>query len=324
MSNELPVFIGGAGRSGTTLLVDMLGLHSRLSPIYETDFVIGLGQLLFASPGLNWTEVETRCRGLMADWAKDLPHRPDNKAAHERFHHGPHYVLFNREQAMEAVEQLLVDVRSQNPYLAFRSCLDKLFGIHARLDSKARWINKTPAYVLSTGFLANVFPEMLFINCVRDGRDVACSMGARVGSRNFDHFARWWKGRLEAADAFERAYPHKVKTVIYEDLLANPELVLSEVLEFVGASNMEVDSMLRRYTSTGVVLDPSRTGRWLERFSQDDADRFWEIAGAELERFGYSAKRPGVSLVTAQSEISTARTGDASAPSRASGNATSV
>jgi len=324
VSIDAPVFIGGAGRSGTTLLVDMLGLHSRLSPIYETDYVIGLGQLLFASPGLSRSEVESRCRSLMADWAKDLPHRPDNKAPHERFHHGPHHVLFNREQAMEAVEQLLVDVRSTNPHQAFRACLDKLFGIHTRLDSKPRWINKTPSYVLSTGFLANVYPEMVFINCVRDGRDVACSMGARVGSRNFDYFARWWKGRVQAADAFQRAYPNKIKTVIYEELLTHPEQVLGEVLEFVGESNQEVESMLRRYTQNGVVLDPSRTGRWRERFTEDDADRFWEIAGVELERFGYVAKHPGVSVFKTQSEISTARTGEASAPSRASGSATSV
>ncbi len=324
MSIDAPVFIGGAGRSGTTLLVDMLGLHSRLSPIYETDFVIALGQILFASPGLNPDQVESRCRSMMSDWAKDLPHRPDNKASHERFHHGPHHVLFTREHAMEAIEELLISVRSTDRHVAFRACLDRLFGIHIGLDSKPRWINKTPAYVMSTCFLASVYPEMLFINCIRDGRDVACSMGARVGSRNFDYFARWWRGRVQAAFAFQKAHPSKVKNVIYEDLLANPELVLGEVLDFVGESNLEVETMLRRYTSTGVVLDPSRTGRWLERFSQNDADRFWDIAGVELERLGYAQSPTGYLAAVTHSVSSAARTGEASAPSRASGNATRV
>ncbi|SES71567.1 Sulfotransferase family protein [Salinibacillus kushneri] len=30
-----PMFIGGAGRSGTTLLVDLIGLHPNISPVYE-------------------------------------------------------------------------------------------------------------------------------------------------------------------------------------------------------------------------------------------------------------------------------------------------
>ena len=41
-----PVFLGGAGRSGTTLAVDMIGLHPELSPIYETSFVVELITLM--------------------------------------------------------------------------------------------------------------------------------------------------------------------------------------------------------------------------------------------------------------------------------------
>ena len=321
---ELPVFIGGAGRSGTTLLVDMLGLHSRLSPIYETDFVIQLGQVVFSSPDLGLDGLEAECRNLMSYWAKDLPHRPNNKAPHERFHHGPHHVLFSYEQAMDAVEEMLIGIRLGNRHGAFRACMDKLFGIHVALDAKPRWVNKTPSYVLSTGFLNSLYPDMLFINCVRDGRDVACSNSARVGGDNFAYLAHWWRGRVLAAENFKRMYPSKVKDVIYEDLLANPQQVMSEVLEFLGESSAEVPVMLERYSSSGVVLDPSRTGRWLERFSPDDADRFWEVAGTELERFGYLRGPDRRAATAVQSAISTARTGDASAPSSARGKATSV
>ena len=48
MNKNYPIFIGGASRSGTTLLVDMLGLHPNLSPIYETDFVLDVAKILFS------------------------------------------------------------------------------------------------------------------------------------------------------------------------------------------------------------------------------------------------------------------------------------
>jgi hypothetical protein len=48
MSTFRPVFIGGAGRSGTTLVVDLLGTHANLSPVYETNFVLGVARELLA------------------------------------------------------------------------------------------------------------------------------------------------------------------------------------------------------------------------------------------------------------------------------------
>ncbi|MGH6882780.1 MAG: sulfotransferase, partial [Hypericibacter sp.] len=42
-----PLFIGGCGRSGTTLLSDLLGCHSQLSPIYEPGFIMNVASLIF-------------------------------------------------------------------------------------------------------------------------------------------------------------------------------------------------------------------------------------------------------------------------------------
>ncbi|WP_404454406.1 sulfotransferase [Virgibacillus necropolis] len=49
MENYPPMFIGGAERSGTTLLVDLLGLHSNISPVYETDFVKFLVKMFYTN-----------------------------------------------------------------------------------------------------------------------------------------------------------------------------------------------------------------------------------------------------------------------------------
>ena len=84
------LFIGGCGRSGTTLVVDVLGLHPRISPIYETDFVMPIAVMLAKRTPLP--QVIARVRSLMDQWTAPLPHRPHNKRAHERvrFYHFIH------------------------------------------------------------------------------------------------------------------------------------------------------------------------------------------------------------------------------------------
>src|SRR5512147_3252902 len=86
-----PLFIGGCGRSGTTLAVDLLGMHPVLSPVYETGFVLEVAQLLFSSGGLSAFMVADQIERLMSHWLRDLPHRPHNKKDYERYWHGAHY-----------------------------------------------------------------------------------------------------------------------------------------------------------------------------------------------------------------------------------------
>src|SRR5262249_58185450 len=102
MSTFRPVFIGGAGRSGTTLVVDLLGSHASLSPVYETNFVLGVARELLAARPL--AESAAAVRGLMHQWTESLPQRPHFKRPHEQYLHGPHYLLFGRDHALEAVE----------------------------------------------------------------------------------------------------------------------------------------------------------------------------------------------------------------------------
>jgi hypothetical protein len=41
-STTAPTFVVGVGRSGTTLLVNLLGSHRSMAPIYETSFIKNL------------------------------------------------------------------------------------------------------------------------------------------------------------------------------------------------------------------------------------------------------------------------------------------
>src|SRR5215475_2727722 len=139
-----PFFIGGCGRSGTTLAVDLLGLHPSLSPVYETGFVLEVAQLLFSNPGVSAFVVSDHVQQLMEEWSRELPFRPHDKKDYERYWHGAHYVLFGREAALAATATLIDDLLTAEPQVGFRRFIAGLFAEHARQDGKPGWINKTP------------------------------------------------------------------------------------------------------------------------------------------------------------------------------------
>ncbi len=283
-----PVFIGGAGRSGTTLIVDMLGLHPRISPIYETDFVIPLIGLL-SRKDVSSTEAAAQIIELMDRWTKPLPLRPHNKHEQERYHHGPHYVLFDRPFAMERTLELATAVRMGEREAGLRGFMTSLFAEHCRRDGKPRWVNKTPAYIHHLPVLLRLFPEMRFIHCVRDGRDVACSVLNRPwGPKTTREAAVWWSEKVKDAMKFQQEHPERCFAVRYEDMLREPEKTLDSVLGWLGEEG-DAAKVLEHYGKSDVPLDPARMERWRTTFSEEDHRAFNQLAGSTLADLGYDA-----------------------------------
>ncbi len=287
MTEFPPVFIGGAGRSGTTLVVDMLGLHPCISPVYETDFVMQLGKLLFS--GRQWSAADLRAKvtRCMDEWTKPLPLRPHNKREHEQFHHGPHYILFDRPFALERTAELLREALAGRAAQGFRQFVVSLFEEHCRLDGKPRWVNKTPAYVRSLPMLEAIFPNMRFIHCVRDGRDTACSAVTRPwGPSDYRKAAEWWVNNVKPGIEFGRQYPDQYYEIRFEDLVRRPAESLGGMLGWLGEEG-DANEVLRHYQDGHVRLDPSRIGEWERAFSPEDRKAFQELAGPILDHFSY-------------------------------------
>src|SRR5262245_19697682 len=286
MGCKEPVFIGGAGRSGTTLIVDMLGLHPRLSSIYETDFVLQLMSLVVDKPARVKTLQKDISR-IMDEWTKPLPHRPHNKREHEKFHHGAHHILFDRPFAMDQTRRFLEEVASGRAATGLGALIHNLFSEHCRLDGKPRWINKTPDYVQRLPHLHELFQDLRFIHCIRDGRDIACSVITRPwGPKTVPEAAGWWKGKIQSGVQFGKAYPQQYLEVRYEDVVRDPAAHLRRILAWLGEADCSAQ-MLEHYQGGVVSLDESRIGDWKARFSAEDLRAFAAQTGALLEHFRY-------------------------------------
>lgn len=116
--------------------------------------------------------------------------------------------------------------------------------------------------------LLRYFPNSRFIHLVRDGRDVANSVVAMGWSGNIWDACRTW---IEAEALWEhfvrRLPPDRYITVRYEELVADPQRVLSNVCTFLrtrfDARMLEID----RDTNYSQP-DPSLALQWRRRMSK--------------------------------------------------------
>ena len=290
------LFLGGAERSGTTLVADLLGTHANLSPVYDTEFVTSLVTLILGDHCPSSTALPERVLSLMDRWSRGFVAKQHGRVG-ERYQHGSQYFLVRRRLVMEETKRLLQNIdRGAEPTRALRRMISVLFDTHARRDGKLRWVNKTPANIDVLPALCRVFPEMRFVHCLRDGRDVAASLLSQPwGPKTIEEAAQWWVDKVRAGQAFGALHPSRYFEVRFEDLLAAPEYTLSRVFAFLGESR-DATEVLETY-DRGFSLDIGRTCRWGE-WTQQQLDAFDHQGGMLLDELGYSL-RPEFAQITA-------------------------
>mmetsp|Transcript_6452 Transcript_6452/g.15299 ORF Transcript_6452/g.15299 Transcript_6452/m.15299 type:complete len:732 (-) Transcript_6452:151-2346(-) len=299
-SKIVVVFVCGAGRSGTTLVADLLHLHKDLASLYETDFVTSLLQEVSELPKFETecvskkgvTALSQHVRKIVSAWqdrCRDYNPRED-KGSHESYLHGAMYwgqsPLEFRELLARRTDILCRDLRHQPPFQALKRFCDSIFQEHARREGKRVVVNKTPNYGSVLHLLAKMYPEAKVLHCIRDGRDVACSRVERRawGEGNLLDAVIFWKGQVVAGLNWGHNNMQRYREVYYESLVADCHLELSQVLEFLEVQNL-ADQMLEKY-SNGRICH-KRVGRYRELQPRAIASLEKE-AGALLVKLGYS------------------------------------
>jgi hypothetical protein len=223
-------------------------------------------------------------------WADSLPHRPHSKREQEKYYHGNHHILFTKKDMEEKIDRLFGNETTGNPLPRINRLIQELFDCHSKHDKKEHWINKTPLYVMHLAELRQVFPKMKFIHCIRDGRDVACSVTTRPwGPSTHLDAAVWWKFQIMNARLDAQNCPGDYIEVRYEDLLVDPEPTLERIFAFLDVEN-ESGSLLQSFYAEegGIGLATSHIGNWKSAFPDEERVKFWEPAGDLLSDLGYS------------------------------------
>jgi hypothetical protein len=229
-----PLFIGGCGRSGTTLLTDLLGCHSQLSPIYEPWFLFDIANLIFVE---RTKPVERRLELVIEEanaWIQDLENLPHDKKAYERYRHGQFNIHFTAQTVQRETERLCKRLLKEPSLIPFRDYILALFAEHARLDQKAHWVSKVPRYVLMAPLLKQAMPAMRFIHCVRDPRTAIASMSSRTWApKTLNEQIEYWRVNVERGAEFTRRFPSDSIEIRYEDLTDDPAATLSKIFRWL-------------------------------------------------------------------------------------------
>lgn len=273
-----PFFIVGSGRSGSTLLRMMLASHSRLTIPPETWYLIPLLQQFRIDRELNASEIERAISIITSHYRW-----PDMKLDAQDF---------RREAA-----------RLPNPYL--RDLVEIVYRTHMQAEGKARWGDKTPAYIEILPQLAKMYPNSKFIHLVRDGRDVAKSFQATdwVG-RWLHENTREWTRTLECYWRWVRSeFRDRILQIRYEDLVLHTEGTLQTVCRFIGEEfepqmlswQLKVDEQVparERDVHAKLKLTPGAesVARWVREMSAREVFVSEAFMGSDLARLGYERR----------------------------------
>lgn len=276
-----PVFIGGCGRSGTTLLTDLLGCHSAISPIYEPWFLFDVARLVFLEKTMApAARLQAIAEGTNA-WMRDLAALPHNKAAYERYRHGEYSIRFSAETMRRETERLCRRLQSEASLSPFRDFAATLFDEHAKTEGKPFWASKVPRYVLMAPLLKQAFPEMRFVHCVRDPRATIASMASRDWApKTLEDQIEYWRTHVGRGMSFVEKFPRNAIEVRYEDLVADPVATMSRLFAWLGVAD-EAASLVADYRRDFQI-------EGTEKPAHPESARIAASLGALMARYDYA------------------------------------
>ncbi len=267
-----PVFVGGTGRSGTTVTAKLLGAHPACHAIpIEVRFITDPGGLCDLAEGR--TTFQQFRRKLLRHWF------------HRKLANGEERGLY-RVLDRPAVEDALPTLRgglARDPWRASETFVHTMLDPIAAAGGADRWVEMTPPNAHVAPAILRMFPDMKLIHSVRDGRDVACSVaplgwGPSTPGAALD----WWAESLEDAfAACDQLSGDRVLIVQLEDLVGRDrEHQLARLCEFVG---LDIDSAMRAYFESQVTAERAHVGRYRGDIPGDQLPAFQAQYDAILE-----------------------------------------
>ncbi len=278
-----PVFVGGSVRSGTTLLRVMLHAHPDIAVPREIHLTLRAFLHRFRAGNL----AKDKNRAAFIDWMIGSG------------------IGFDR---------LLVEESDARARLAtapptIGSFVGTLLRLYAERHGASRFGEKRPLNINAHRALVAMFPNLQFIDIVRDPRAVMASV-RKLGWLEKPHFGSLpgaldaWVRAVRAGMSMESRYgSDRYLRLRYEDLVADPETNLRRVCRFVRLDESGLGQMIRYYETADHEITPetreryhplidqpvtSDVGdRWRSTLNHDEIGFIETAAAEEMARFGY-------------------------------------
>jgi hypothetical protein len=211
------IFILGIGRSGTSLLNQVLNAHAQCLSTPESKFI-----LTFYEKYAHQTIDKAL---LLRDVQQYYSHKLRADAL-------PTVWTFEQTQFERDLAQL------PQPLQYAQVCQTFLLNMHylGRNNAQVRCIaDKNPAYVPHIPQLLHLFPHAKFIVTLRDYRAILNSDKQSKGARFITPIVRLlrWRYHFAYLDKLQQTQPDRFLWVKYEDLVSKPKHTLLQICQFL-------------------------------------------------------------------------------------------
>lgn len=243
-------FILGRPRSGTTLLRTLLDAHPEIKVPPEYPVL------------LNLYKEFGKCKIFSPELKKRFFEAFKERLASQNWQYS--YLEINETSLLRDLEALPESSSFGDVFKLFYLHYTSIFPHKQAIKAIG---DKNPIFATYGWRLKRIFPDARFIYIVRDYRDNFLSV------RKFSFEAPVvalqayrWKYVVRKALDFKLQYPDQTLIIRYEDLVDNPEMVLRQVLTFLG---MKWDSQMLDYYKYVEVVKEKYDKELLELFHKN-------------------------------------------------------
>jgi hypothetical protein len=292
-SNLGKIFIAGTGRSGTTIIHNIIGSHPKVYMVpHESKFIVegdGLNALI---PNLHEKYSITASDLALIRFMEmmDARHEASTSEGLRYYEHIGREFYFPALQ--EFIQQITdfeyngdpipcrFDDRRDVIALASRF-VGRMFGDPTLHNHKEHWVEKTPSNVIAMDFLWELFPDAVIIHIKRNplaalesfARQQWFPNDIQQAARLLGHIYWRWTQLKPRLDLTNRRYLE----IKLEDLAERPEDIMEQISNLIGISNQFDCS----------ALSFSKIDAWKERMSAQQKQCAEEILHPYFDFMGY-------------------------------------
>ena len=281
-----PIFSGGVGRSGTTIIGRILRKNSKVfvaSPL-EIKFITetsGLIDLVFGIREFLPTQISRS-----GYWLSKLSTHDSTKIRYLKFKRrieSDWWIRTNRLDRESGLHRALSKTTLTKLLKELEASLDTTleaarqftFGYvksHRKWEGQRFWMDTSPPNIMYSDYIYRIFPEARFVEMRRNPLDnIASVLKEPWGPNDPKKAIIWWRDRIALATSAQKSIPSESSiTLELEDLVKNKRSeTYQRLITHIG---LDDEVKMRKYFESEVTFERAHIDRWRSDFT--DPDKF--------------------------------------------------
>ena len=302
-----PLFSGGSGRSGTTIIVNLLKSHPEIHPSLprEITYVTSRYGLVDLNFGRSM-RLEEDFTGVRNNFLASINNRV-GKRKEDIFLNYLKSKWWSevgkkgkpRGIAQGVTEEQFAEISARfsssyekNLLVASRELFYDLSSCQFKKDTVRYFADSTPVNTMQAHLIYLLFPDALFINMIRDGRDVAYSVSKeKWGPKDPFKALKWWGNRVLVSHQSLSQLPQNQHLEIrLEELISSDrEAQYLRILNFLDISD---HLSMREFFNLEMRSEKMSQGEWQGKVTDPVAfDKAYDKVLSKLNQQGVNVEK---------------------------------